>query len=156
MNWCRFFHHIGQYPSCEACFVTKCVKKLLTTHNRQFSPTFALTFVVHRQAFRKYRFYQPNCKLMKIGKECQKMRNICCFLGTNFLLYIYLIVYMPCLPDATLSSNGNVPGIRVRKKLSYMISAKNWVLVQISSKKNVLNFRDFLVHQVSAISQNWV
>ena len=32
---------------------------------------------------------------------------------------------MPCLPDATLSSNGIVPGIRVRKKLSYMISAKN-------------------------------
>ena len=34
---------------------------------------------------------------------------------------------MPCLPKATLSNDGNVPGITlwVRKMVSYMISAKN-------------------------------
>ena len=30
------------------------------------------------------------CKLMKIGKEGQKIGEICCFLGTNFLLYLWL------------------------------------------------------------------
>ena len=56
---------------------------------------------------------------------------------------------MPCLPNATLSNNGNVPGITlwVRKMLSYMISTKNYVFVQnivkISSGENILNFPFF-------------
>ena len=34
---------------------------------------------------------------------------------------------MSCLPNATLSNDGNVPGITLwaRRMLSYMISAKN-------------------------------
>ena len=53
---------------------------------------------------------------------------------------------MPCLPNATLSNDGNVQAITlwVRKMTSSMISAQNYVFVQnnlkISSGQNVHNF----------------
>ena len=52
----------------------------------------ALTLLYIGQAFKKIYVLQVKypCKLMKIGKECQKMGNIYCFGGTNFLLYLYL------------------------------------------------------------------
>ena len=57
-----------------------------------------------------------------------KNRGNLLFLGDNFLdTPILNSKYMACLPNATLSNDGNVPGITlgVRKMLSCTISDKN-------------------------------
>ena len=49
---------------------------------------------------------------MKIGKECQKIGEICCFLGVKCLATPVLnSKYMPCLPNTSLFNDENVPGI---------------------------------------------
>ena len=47
--------------------------------------------VVHRPSLQKNIGFTSKypCKQMKIGKEYQKIGETCCFLGTNFLLYLY-------------------------------------------------------------------
>ena len=54
------------------------------------------------------------------------------FFGDKFLVIPTLkSKYMPCLPNATLRNDGNVPGITlwVRKMPNYMISTKNKVFL---------------------------
>lgn len=47
------------------------------------------------------------------------------FFWDKFVITILNSKYMPCLPKATLSNDGNVPKYVSRKKLSYMIFAEN-------------------------------
>ena len=62
-----------------------------------------------------------------MAKNAKKRGNICCFGGQILVIPILNCKYMPCLPIATLSNDGNVPGITlwVGKMINYMISDKN-------------------------------
>ena len=86
------------------------------------------------QAFRKMQALPAkySCKLIgKLIENWQRMPKYkwnVLFFGDKFLaLPIINSKYMPCLPNATFSNDGNVPGttLWVRKMLSCMISAKN-------------------------------
>ena len=49
---------------------------------------------------------------MKIGKEYQKIGEICCFFRDKFIVILICnSKYMPCLLNATLSNDGNVQAI---------------------------------------------
>ena len=49
---------------------------------------------------------------MKIGKKCQKIAKYLLIFRDKFLVIPILNrKYMPCLPNATLSNDGNVPGL---------------------------------------------
>ena len=68
---------------------------------------------------------------MKTDENWQRMPKngeyLLCF-GDKFLVIPILNgKYIPCLPNATLTNDGNVPGLTlwVRKIISYIISAKN-------------------------------
>ena len=62
---------------------------------------------------------------MKIGKECQKKKGKSAVFWDKFLVIpILKIKYMSCLPNVTLSNDGNVPGIMYQVP-SCMISTKN-------------------------------
>ena len=70
---------------------------------------------------------------MKTGKEWQKIGEICwCFWDKFLVIPTFNSKYMPCLPNAALSQDGNVPGIALwfrktqglqdfRQKLSYCV-----------------------------------
>ena len=67
-----------------------CVKIIDNTLVK-IQPFVCFNLVVHRPSFQKNIGFTRKypCKQMKIGKEYQKIGEICCFLGTNFLLYLY-------------------------------------------------------------------
>ena len=76
-------------------------------------PYVCFNLVVHKPSFQKNIGLPAKypCKPMKIGKEYQKKGNFL-FFGDKFNVIPKLkSKYMPCLPNATLSNNGNVPGI---------------------------------------------
>ena len=87
-------------------------------------PYVCFNFVVHRPGFQKNIGFNS-----KISDEnLQKMGKHLLVFGDKFLVIPILNrKYMPCLPNATLSNDGNVPGITlwVRKMISYIISTKN-------------------------------
>ena len=63
---------------------------------------------------------------MKVGTECQKNGEYFLFFRGKFIIPILNSKYMPFWHNATLSNDGNVPGITlwVRKMLGYIISTK--------------------------------
>ena len=65
----------------------KIIDKTLVT----IQPFVCFNLVVHRPSFQKNIGFTSKypCKQMKTGKEYQKIGEICCFLRTNFLLYLY-------------------------------------------------------------------
>ena len=99
---------------------------------------------------------------MKIGKEGQKIGKICCFGGINFLLYLYLTaniwpVYL--MQPSVIMKLYQVQLYELHKGSVLWFTSKIIFLYKIiwrfQADKISLIFC-FLVHQVSAIIQNWV
>ena len=106
-----------------------------------FQSYVCFNLVEHRPSFQKNAGFTSNISI-QIDENWQRMPKIgeiCCFLGDKFLIIPTLSSkYMPCLSNAVLSNDGNVPGITLR--VIKMLSAKNHVFVQnimeISSGQN--------------------
>ena len=101
-----------------------CVK-IIDNTQVTIQPFVCFNLTVYRPSFQKNKFYQQNIHVnwWKLPKNVKK-----CFLGNKFLVIpIRNSKYMPCLPNTTLSNDGNIPGITlwVRKMPDCMISTKS-------------------------------